>query len=215
MKHFVIGQNNQTPFSLSCRGSLTVQFLLGFVLILSFVMLFSAMTLTLAVSGVTQYMTYSASRVLFLSDGSKALQQDAARDKYNLLITNAHFSKFFTGANKLFEIKETGGDLMPGDGLGLNRQFSSSGQIPYLFYGVWTKFIPRLLEMDAVWGSTEEDAAFFETAIGSYLGRESTIDECEEFFEKRWEFIAAEHGIIPSFKDPKGFYGEDSDDNGC
>ena len=75
MRYFVIRQNNQTPFGLSCRGSLTVQFLLGFILILSFVMLFSAMTLTLAVSGVTQYMTYSASRVLFLSDGSQRQNQ--------------------------------------------------------------------------------------------------------------------------------------------
>ena len=74
--------------------------------------------------------------------------------------------------------------------------------------------------MDALWGSTEEDAAFFETAIGSYLGRESTIDECAEFFKKRWEFIADEHGSIPSRQnpssvDPKGFYREGSDDNGC
>ncbi|MDE0119489.1 MAG: hypothetical protein OXM55_05725 [Bdellovibrionales bacterium] len=203
-------------FYLSCRGSLTVQFLLGFILILSFVFLFSAMTFTLAVSEVTQYITFASSRTLFLGDGSKALQQRMAREKYDSLVQNSDFSKFFTGANKLFEIKETGGDLMPGEGLGFNREFSPSSEIPYLFYGVWTKFIPKILEVDTLWGSTEEEAAFFETVVGSYLGREPTKKECEEFAKKRWEFIVEKHNP-PSFfdgnVDPR--YREGFGDNGC
>ena len=204
-------------FYLSCRGSLTVQFLLGFILILSFVLLFSAMTLTLTVSEITQYITYASSRTLFLGDGTKNIQQQNAREKYSYLVENQHLSKFFTGSNKLFEIEETGGDLMPGTGLGLNPQFSPSLEVPYLFYGVWTKFIPKILEVDTLWGSTEEEAAFFETVIGSYLGREPTKLECEEFIKKRWEFIATKQGsMIPSpVVDPSSSYTEDFGDNGC
>ncbi|MDE0518513.1 MAG: hypothetical protein OXH36_03010 [Bdellovibrionales bacterium] len=213
-------QNDKNFFYLSCRGSLTVQFLLGFILFLSFVMLFSVMTLTLAVSEITQYITYASSRKLFLGDGDKGLQQKSARKKYHSLVKdNQHLSKFFTGANKLFEIEETGGDLREGDGLGLNSGFSRASGKPYLFYGVWTKFIPKVLEVDTLWGSTEEDAAFFETVVGSYLGREPTKVECEEFIEKRWEFIINKHistgGTFPANPDPANRYQEDFGDNRC
>ena len=201
---------DQKYFILSCKGSLTVQFLLGFILILSFVMLFTVMTFTLAVSEVTQYITYSASRALFLSHGSKAYQQKAAMDRYDALISSPHLSKFFQ--TNLFEITQAS-DLSS-EGLGLNRRFSVSSGEPNMFYGVWTKFIPKVLELDTLWGSTEEDAAFFETVVGSYLGREPTITECEQFNQKRWDFISDEHGGIPSAVDPSGHY-KVFHDNGC
>ena len=62
-------------FISSSKGSLTVQFLLGFVLILSFMVIFGAMTLTLAVASITQYITYASSRALFLGFGNEFLQQ--------------------------------------------------------------------------------------------------------------------------------------------
>lgn len=169
---------------LSCRGSLTVQFLLGFVLILIFVMLFSVMTFTLAVSEVTQYITYAASRALFLSSIDKDAQQAAANEKYDFLRRNPPFDKFFQA--DVIRIAE---ELSPGTGLGLNRNFPVLGGDPNLFYGVWTQFVPKVLEVDTLWGSTEEEENFFETAVGSYLGRESTISECKKFIDERWNFI--------------------------
>ena len=176
---------------MSRKGSLTVQFLFGFVLILSFVMLFAVMTLTLAVSGVTQYITYAASRTLSLGHISKGDQEQAARKKYKELMDKPSFSKLFKPG--LFEVRRSG-DLQPGNGLGLNTKFSVAGNVPNLFYGVWTKFVPKILEVDTLWGGTEEDAAFFETAIGSYLGREPTSEECQSFIQKRWDFIIRRHG---------------------
>lgn len=174
-------------FIFSCKGSLTVQFLLGFILILSFVMLFSVMTFALAVSEVTQYITYAASRDLFLSHGSIAYQREAAEKRYKALVEeNIHLKKFFKP--DLFRV--TPSSDLSAEGLGLNRRFPVSGGEPNLFYGVWTKFIPKVLEVDTIWGEAEENEAFFETTIGSYLGREPTITECEQFNNKRWELIS-------------------------
>jgi hypothetical protein len=199
-------------FIFSCKGSLTVQFLLGFILILSFVMLFSVMTFALAVSEVTQYITYAASRDLFLSHGSIGDQRAAAIDRYRALVESIHLKKFFQP--DLFRI--TPASDLSGEGLGLNRRFPVSSGEPNLFYGVWTKFIPKVLEVDTIWGGAEENEAFFETTIGSYLGREPTITECEQFNKKRWELISNKIGSIPSARDPAGAYQETVyHDNGC
>ena len=208
-------------FILSCKGNLTVQFLLGFMLILVFVMLFTLMSFTLAVSEITQYVTYAASRSLFLGDGTKGHQQNAARDKYENLISNPPLDKFFRP--NMFQIAEPSELRPPDNFLGLNRRFPPTSGAPNLFYGVWTKFIPKVLELDTPWGSTEEDATFFETVVGSYLGREPSKTECEEFDKKRWEFILDIHGSIPEAANPYGDYNGYSDtgdleapsDNGC
>ena len=159
------------------KGSLTVQFLLGFALILSFVLLFSAMVLTLTVSSITQYITFSASRELFLDQGSVSAQQRAAEAKYSSLKDSLHFKNLFK--NNLFQI----GDISTGDeksGMGFRR--SGFGAPPNLFYGVWTKFNPKILDMKTMWGSTEpESDDFFETTIGSYLGTEPTKEACINF----------------------------------
>ena len=206
---------SQKSSILSCRGSITVEFLLGFILILSFVMLFSVMTLTLAVSEITQYITYAASRALFLSDGRRDLQIKSAKDKYKELSTSQHFDKLFKPG--LFKIKAHDA-LAKENGFGYNGKFGFASDVPYLFYGVWTDFTPKVLEVDTLWGGTEEDEAFFKTSIGSYLGRESTLKECENFVKKRWERISREHGSIPSAVNPAVFYNNNYSsylDNGC
>lgn len=176
------------PCVLSCRGSLTVQFLLGFVLILTFIMLFASITLTLTTSEITQYITYTTSRHLFLSSGDINLQEEAANDKYLSLRNHAHLKKLFS--KKLFIIKN---NLEFDNGLGINKRFQTNTDIPNLFYGAWTDFTPKILEVDTLWGSTEEKQSFFKTTIGSYLGREPSIQECQNFVQKRWDLIRQKH----------------------
>ena len=175
-------------------------------------MLFSLMTFTLSVSSITQYITYAASRSLFLGGGRRIDQRKLAREKYKALTQSPPFDRFFQA--DLFRIAAASDLETPDKGMGLNKSFTVSGGEPNLFYGVWTKFIPKVLEVDTVWGNTEEEENFFETAVGSYLGREPTMTECEEFNKKRWEFISRKHGVIPSAVDPSGFY-EVFHDNGC
>lgn len=199
---------------ISRKGSLTVQFLLGFILILSFVMLFAAMTLTLAVSAVTQYITYAAARSLYLGHESKTYQYETAMEKYEMLMGKSAFERLFQPG--LFKVKKAS-DLQKENGLGINGEFSVTGSEPNLFFGVWTEFVPKVLEMETLWGDTEEEEAFFETAIGSYLGREPASDECKAFIKKRWKFISNKLGplSVSWANDPASSYKEEDDDNGC
>ncbi len=175
-------QRKRPPLFATRRGSLTVQFLLGFILILSFVMLFATMTLTLAVSEITQYITYSASRALFLSAENEVKQKESAQAKYNELTAEPAFQELFK--DTMFKINKPGQMGLNNDG---PEGFSVNSGSPNLFYGVWTEFTPKVLMVDSLWGSTEKDEGKLKTNIGSYLGREPTVDECKNFNDKRWQ----------------------------
>ena len=200
-----------SEFSLfsSSKGSLTIQFMLGFVLVMCFILIFLNITLTLVASEITQYITYAASRSLFLGHGDEQAQERSAREKYLELTNKSHIKKFL-GGGRVFEIAS---DLGP-DNLGINTSFSVSSinVKPNLFYGVWTDFTPKMLDVETPWGSVDEEDAFFKTVIGSYLGREPSHTECLEFFEKRWEFIRSIHGSGPNHLSP-GLI--PTADNGC
>ena len=132
-------------------------------------------------------------------------------DRYRALTESAHLKKFFNP--DLFRITPAS-DLSAG-GLGLNGNFNVSSGKPNLFYGVWTKFIPKVLEVETIWGGTKEREIFFETTIGSYLGREPTMKECERFNDKRWELISDKIGRCSDCAvDPATRY-QPFHDNGC
>ena len=172
------------------KGVMTVQFLFGFILVAGFMAVFAALTLTLVVSEVVQYMTFSASRSLFLGHVSKEEQRQAAKDKY-LKLRNEDLN-FFSGSSSWFVLEPQA--LSNSSGLGLNTGYQlPDNSEPNLFYGVWvTKFQSKLLALDVMFlGSTAESdpAVAFTAKLGSYLGREPTQAECDEFTKKRWRMI--------------------------
>ncbi len=202
---FLVGKNmliKKKRFIFSSKGSLTVQFLLGFVLILSFMVIFGAMTLTLAVASITQYITYASSRSLFLSFGDEALQKQKAEEKFNLLKSQ------LVRSDGLIDISQKE--------VGLNRTFSPGGGKPNLFYGVWTEFLPKILKVETLWGNTTDDnVRIFETVVGSYLGREPSIKECDDFNKSRWRLIKGIHGDTGHAQAPLPYTSAFDCDNGC
>ena len=199
----------KTSFVFSSRGSLTVQFLLGFVLSLSFMVIFGAVTFTLAITSITQYITYASSRSLFLSSGSFGVQKENAENKWRELKDK------LVKSDGLIDISQV--SLSRGEYL--NRSFGSAQ--PNLFYGVWTKFLPKILKVETLWGNTTDDSVdFFETVVGSYLGREPSLDECNSFNKKRWDHIRTLHsrsgGSVGNASFPIPSSGSDQYyDNGC
>lgn len=186
----------KTANILGCKGSLTVQFLLGFVLILSFMSLFFMMTITLAVSEVIQYITFSSSRELFLGNRDKEEQVQKAKNKYQSL-TQDKFN-FNLNNNNLIKItKVSDMDLSGNNYIGLNQNFVVAAGKPNLFYGVWADFTPKILSVNTLWGSTDpgqDPNTYFKTTIGSYLGREPSQEECRNFNKERWNKIKQLHG---------------------
>lgn len=208
----------------SQKGFLTLQFMMSFVLVAFFMMLFAALSLTLAVSEMVQYMTFSASRALFLGHASLEQQENRARTKYETLKTSPGFGAFFQQRLGWFAITPA---LQRDESMGLNLQgFSVDDSRPNLFFGVWTPFQARMLALEnPFFGSTTEDPqSSFQTRIGSYLGREPTWEECKDFNRKRWQVLSQLHGWPPSVSLPQGANPEESyrehleslnADNGC
>ena len=204
-------------YFLSQKGSLAIQFLFGWVLLMGFVAIFAALTLTLSVAEVVQYITYTSSRQFMLGHLDEDQQIAAATNKYNKLTTNTKLCSFFRhcNSNGMFTINESAE-------IGLNRNFNQGGQgSPYLFMGVWTVFKAELLDINIpLWGSTTEGSSkdeIFTSNIGSYLGREPSVMECESFNAVRLKWIHENHKryyqvqprISPADANP-GYF-----DNGC
>ena len=144
----------------------------------------------------------------FLAHGNEDRQEAEARDKYGELLNKPHIKKFL-GGGKVFEIAS------PSNlDIGYNGDFAVSGigKQPYLFYGVWTDFTPKMLDVETPFGSVDKEDSWFKTRIGSYLGREPSWEECVNFFEQRWEFIKHLHGGGPGFVPPALV---PQADNGC
>ena len=203
-------------YFISQKGSLAIQFLFGWVLLMGFVAIFAALTLTLSVAEVVQYITYASSRHFMLGHIDEGAQIKAATHKYNTLATNGQLCSFFLHCNSsgMFSIDES-------PQIGLNQSFSEGSQgVPYLFVGVWTIFKAELLDINVpLWGSTTEGNNkndIFTSSIGSYLGREPSIAECESFNDKRLRWIHSNHRYNhtqPSGNPasaPPGYF-----DNGC
>ncbi len=208
--------NKKSSF-FSQRGSLTVQFLFGFVLVSGFVAIFSAVSLTLAVSEITQYITYASSRQLFLAHGDREAQMKEAREKYESLRQNQSLKNFFSAG--WFVIRD---EISQENGLGLNRSFQVSSNRPNLFFGVWTNFEAKLLDIDIpLWGGTTEegDLTKFSSVVGSYLGRESTMWECKKFNDNRFEQIRIQwqrySSIHPEIDGRTSYRNNSLHDNGC
>lgn len=202
---------------LSIKGSLTIQFLLGFILCLSFVMFFAVMILTITTASITQYITYSTARQLFLGMNNKGAQEKWAKDRYKKL-TQDKFKGLFSSTSQgfSFSLFKVFPQIEYGQGIGHNPNFSGLQDRGKFFYGVWTPFEAKLLSINTMWGNTES-ADGFKTMIGSYLGREPTGEDCKSFNDFRWNEIERQFNYVM----PRAYADFDNSnlqivfDNGC
>lgn len=177
----------------SQSGMITLDFLFAFVLVMGFAGLLFALTLTLTVVEITQYVTFASARNYSASHINVIYQEQQARLKYKELTETTVFAPLYS--NGWFEIDKPEAALV-GDATTVFPEYKqSSPEEPNLFYGVGTKFIARMLEFNIpFFGSTTDDGdgqgSGFKTFIASYLSREVTTNECLNFFNaRRWEKI--------------------------
>ena len=197
------------------QGIITLPFLLVLVIVLFFTLSFLMLAMTLVHVTVTQYMTYSSARKLSLAGESSVTQLAGAMSHYEKLREQFFKPSAHTGK--------------PGDWFFIQEQLKekelqySSVQAEYSkntphpqqrFYGVNTSFttlalnlkIPFLMEDDS-------DDINKQVRVSSFLGREPSLAECEEFHEKKREKIKEKcnPSDCPHIKPPEEFKG----DNGC
>jgi hypothetical protein len=171
-------------------GFITMDFLFAFVLVMAFSALLFALTLTLTVAEVTQYITYAAARNYVAAHQSEIQQNAQATQKFNNLVGNSVFKPLYS--NNWFII-----DKAPNVGHLSTTLFPAYQQPgpgdPDLFWGVGVNFTAKILDFQVpFYGSTAPDSnqgSGFKTFIASYLSREPTFDECYNFMQQRWNQI--------------------------
>ena len=179
------------------KGTLTLQFLFGFLIMIAFMVGFGAFTLVLTLSEVTQYITFSSSRQLFLSHQNVEVQRQMAQDKFENLKNHNVLKAFYGGPKPFVGIAEK----LEEDNVGVHPEYKTQGdgnEVNF-FYGVWTVFNAKILNLRLPFlGDTSGDNPdFFSANIGSYIGREPSVEECQAQSKKRWEWILELHGNMP------------------
>lgn len=204
----------------SQRGALTIDFLFAFVLIMTFSILLFALTMTLTVAEMTQYITFASARNYFAAHESEIEQSKLGSLKYKQLTENNAFAPLYTNGWFIIEKAPKIGALSKT----VFNQYQQPGpEDPDLFWGVATDFTAKILDFKApLFGSTSPDGdgsgSGFKTVLASYLGREPTSNECYNFNINRWRVIRTLD--IPSGAAPYSTGTSDGSyfvvsDNGC
>ena len=193
---------------LNNQGMITLDFLFAFSLVMGLSAMLFALSFTLTVTEITQYLTFSAARSYSASHISKSYQADLANRKYAELINNPVFKPLYT--NGWFEVDK---EISPANYAELYPKTQRS-----IFIGVRVSLLAKMLDFHVPFygstSSTETENEGFRTNIASYLGREPTINECiSDFTQQRWVQIRNLHESYSQNTTDQGY--QVITDNGC
>lgn len=202
-------------------GFLTIDFLFALIIAFGMSAILFALSFTLMVTEVTQYVAFSSARAFIAANLDPAKQKELARKKYeNLVISsNSKISNFYQ--NGWFEVpKPNDLDIRAGQGIN-DKDFmaelagtNNRSKERTIFTGVSIALEAKLLEMNIPFlGRTaDQDSKTFQTRVNGILIRESTFEECKSWYEERKAALSA----LPSGR--KFFEQKDlimMEDNGC
>lgn len=193
---------------------MTMDYIFAIVLILGFSGILFSFAFTLSLSEITQYITYSAARTYMASHRSEGEQAQEAGKKYKELIQNPVVSSLYKSG--WFKVQK---EPLVGH-ISMQRFPGNIADPDYdIFWGVGTDFTAELLDFHIpFYGSTASDSqskkSGFTTFIASYLGRESTVEECLNFNRQRWNAIKNLDSRYKRAKTLRGAYALIAD-NGC
>ena len=199
----------------SNKGMITVAFLFVFVIIFFFFLIFFCLVISFAHISATQYMSYSTARRLSLAGESEPRQREQAKDHYNKLRAKFFDLDAHTGATgDWFHIPPTF-DSASENFLGF-EPFDDfpDGPDRDRFYGAGLKFISRITGF-RIPLLMEEDFPPTEAVVMSFLGREPSKAECQDFNERRGDEIKREYASSPVSSFDVNAVNSVEGDNGC
>jgi hypothetical protein len=210
----------------SQRGFITLDFIFATLIGFSMCALLFAMTMTLTVAEITQYVTYSAARAQVGANKDPDEQELAARNKYDKLINSPVFAPLYK--NGWFEVSgksdlEVRGGMTGGGSQGSFKDDYPSNVISpeggsknrSIWTGVRTKFTAKILSMKLpMLGRTTEDDAGLSTRIATILIREPSQVECQRFMSVRYQQILKLDNRFNNYGSQQSKY-LPMEDNGC
>jgi hypothetical protein len=173
----------------SQKGILTVDYLFALTLVMGFTTILFALSMTLVVSEIVQYMTFASARAFIAGHVDPDKQKELGSRKYSELWSHNSFNSFFS--NGWFVVPSSS---KPGN---YNRAYPVQGS-PKLHYftGVQTQFTSKILDLRIpFFGSTSDQTSGgkekgFTSVISSFLIREPSSSECHtNFISERWKNI--------------------------
>jgi len=178
------------------RGILTLDFMFALVIAFGFTTIFFALSLTLSMVEVTQYISFAAARCYAGAHETVGAQQALAQNKYKQLMAIPVFKTLF--ATGWFTL----GQPTIGDFNSEYPQGSESADSA-TFIGARIKFTAKVLDVRLPFlGSTAGDSNTGVANISTYLMREVSTTECRETFARnrfvKLKALAAEYKGTPS-----------------
>lgn len=204
------------------KGFITGEFIFSMVLAAGISAVLFAVTYTLSVIEITQYISFTSARAMISSNATVEDQVQAAQDKYKSIINQKALKGLFFGDGSLFALSSDP-DVRVGGAS--DKDFSESyrdGQSNtdrVAFTGVRAELTPKIMNLKiAFLGSTSEtgEASEFATRLTTILTRESSAKECMDLYvNRRYEAI----GIMTDRFKQYGTQGATDyvplEDNGC
>lgn len=190
------------------RGFITLDFLIAFVLVMGFTSILAALTVTLTVVEVIQYTSFATARNFSVSHIDTDAQVEYANQTYQRLYNNPAVASLFR--NGWFEISEE-----PQIGNFID-DFPASDTESGVYFGARVRLNSKVLAFEIpFFGSTTNDETEegFQTALSSYVGKEPTQAECQQFSQNRLEWTRSLNGT--RFSETDSSNARAFMDNGC
>lgn len=197
-------------------GFISVDFIFAITIAFGMSIVVFAMTYTLSVIEVTQYLVYSAARAHAAGNADQNAQIAAAKAKYTKLLADPGLNSVY--ANGWFTITPANQlDIRSGD-KNFNSDYPAAQDTNReVFTGVRTTLRANILELNLplIGSIAPEDGDGFSTRVAGILIREPSTEECRNFYkqkaEKIWEVNEGRFTRFKSTTSPRVLW----EDNGC
>lgn len=184
------------------KGGITLDFIFALVLVLSMTLLLGIFSFSLAIVEGVQYIAFASSRAYYPSHVDVETQRRLAREKVQELTRSSGFSGFIKP--DLFQVTV--------EGIGDASQIHTREDFRDILEGVRLKIVISMLNINipGLGGTGDEP---YQTFVNSYIGRESTTQECQAFMQQRFQALLQEPGYNSISIQPSSYFA--FEDNGC
>jgi hypothetical protein len=188
------------------RGITTLDFIFAMMITFGFTVVFFAVTMTLSMVEVTQYVAYSVSRTYTAANETPEAQRQLAKAKYKELVGSGILQKLYSSGWFTVPKADDGPILASFDG----EYPSQSEKDAEIMTGARVEFKANILNLRVPFlGSTASSSETGRANINSYLAREVSTKECRDFNSQR---LGAIQKVYQGPYKPKAFV---ITDNGC
>lgn len=196
------------------KGFLSLDFIFALVIVVGFSVVLFAITFTLSIVEITQYISFSSARSYYAAHFTANDQIQMGTKKFQELMEQPAIKPLFRQGG-WFELQTPDGPV--GD---YNRIYTAKGvqstSAGFSFFGSRLKLIANIMDLRfPIIGATSDQPGAFSANVATYISREPTEQECRENFEQQryLQILSLSNVYQVPGNDGKGF--AVIMDNGC